>query len=89
MNSNNSWVLKVKDNVYKELSRFPEKDRAKLTRVIEKLPADPYWGDIEKMEGELCIWRRRVGAYRIFYEIVVQGKVIHVYRVQRRTSRTY
>ena len=38
--------------------------------MVEKLPLNPYAGDIKKMEGEEYVWRRRVGAYRIFYEIM-------------------
>lgn len=89
MNSSAGWTLKVRNGVYKTLAKFPKNDCARLTRVIEELPLDPYHGDIEKMEGEDKSWRRRIGAYRIFYEIIPQAKVIYVFRVERRTSGTY
>jgi len=89
MNLNDDWTLKVNERVYKTLTRFSQKDRVKLARVIEELPFDPYQGDIEKMEGEEKSWRRRIGAFRIFYEIISQEKVIYVFRVERRTSKTY
>jgi len=89
MNLSGGWILKVRDNVYQTLERLPKNDKVKLTRTIEELPADPYRGDIEKMEGELRTWRRRVGAYRIFYELLVEQRTIHVFRVERRTSKTY
>lgn len=41
------------------------------------------------MKGEENVWRRRVGSYRIFYEIIVDKKIIYVYDVKRRTSSTY
>jgi len=50
---------------------------------------NPFLGDIEKIKGEENIWRRRVGAYRIFCEIVSQDRIIYVFRVERRTSSTY
>jgi len=53
------------------------------------LPSNPYRGDIEKMKGEENIWRRRIGAYRIFYEIIPKEKVIYVFRAERRTTKTY
>ncbi|PIQ07418.1 MAG: hypothetical protein COW72_00415 [Candidatus Nealsonbacteria bacterium CG18_big_fil_WC_8_21_14_2_50_37_10] len=43
----------------------------------------------KKMRGEKNVWRRRVGAYRIFYELIQKEKVIHVFWVERRTSKTY
>lgn len=89
MNSSAGWELKIRDRVYKELLRFPAADRSRITRVIESLPFNPYAGDIEKMKGEENVWRRRVGAYRIFYEVIVIEKVVYVYRVERRTSKTY
>lgn len=89
MNSNENWKLRIKEKVYKSLSKFPEKDRSRLIRAIEDLPLNPYVGDIEKMEGEENVWRRRVGAYRIFYEIKSRERVIYVFRAERRTSKTY
>jgi len=41
------------------------------------------------MKGEENVWRRRVGAYRIFYELISKEKTINVFRVERRTSKTY
>jgi len=41
------------------------------------------------MRGEENIWRRRVGAFRVFYELLPQEKVVYVFHVKRRTSKTY
>lgn len=71
------------------MNKFPQKDRIRLVKVIEELPSNPYGGDIEEMEDEENTWRRRVGAYRIFYEIRPREKIIYVFRVERRTSKTY
>lgn len=89
MNSNKNWLLRIRKEIYNALDKFPEKDRVRLIKVVEELSSDPYFGDIEKMKGEENIWRRRVGAYRIFYEIRLSEKVIYVFRVERRTSKTY
>jgi mRNA interferase RelE/StbE len=89
MNSSINWQLKIRDKTHKTLSRFPKKDQERLTVAIEGLPTNPFIRDIEKMRGEENIWRRRIGAYRIFYEINLQEKVIYVFRIERRTSKTY
>lgn len=57
-------------------------------QTVRDLPTNPFTGDVEKMEAER-VWRRRVGAYRIFYEIISTQKVIYVFNIKRRTSSTY
>ncbi len=89
MNSNGAWQLLVKESVLKTLSRFPHKTRARLERAINLLPQNPYAGDIEKMKGEPFAWRRRIGDYRIFYELIPSERTIVVSRAERRTSSTY
>jgi len=89
MNSSGNWQIKIRDVVYKQLAEFPKKDRGRLLKVIENLPKNPFAGDIQKMEGEENIWRRRAGSYRIRYEILSKERVIYVFRAERRTSKTY
>mgnify|MGYP001612076835 CR=1 FL=1 len=89
MNSNINWELRIKNRVYKELAKLPLENRGQIIKVVDNLPHNPFAGDIEKIEGEENTWRRRVGAYRIFYEIVSQDRIIYVFRVERRTSSTY
>lgn len=89
MSSNTSWGLRVRNKVYKDISKFPRVDRERILMVIENLPLDPYDGDIEKIKGEDKIWRRRVGNYRISYEIISENKVVYVFNVERRTSSSY
>jgi len=56
---------------------------------LRELVTNPYSGDFKKILGEENSWRRRIGAYRIFYEIIPQEKTIFVFRIERRTSKTY
>jgi len=41
------------------------------------------------MEGRDDVWRRRTGSYRIFYEVDTVRKIIYVFDIKRRTSKTY
>lgn len=84
-----SWVLITNKVVKKQLQRIPKKDKEKIITVIGDFIINPYAGDIEKMEGERNVWRRRVGSYRIFYEILNNKNIIYVFEVVRRTSITY
>lgn len=56
---------------------------------MERMTVDPFIGDIEKMKGEENVWRRRVGSYRIFYEVLKDQKIIYINDLKRRTSNTY
>ena len=89
MNSRKSWVLRVRDSVYKQISKFPAQDQRKILEAIELLPVNLYFGDIEKMKDEKNNWRKRIGSYRLFYEIKQTEKVIYVFWVERRTTKTY
>jgi mRNA interferase RelE/StbE len=89
MRLNENWQLVVRDKVYKKLTKLPKSDRDKIMNTIEKLPLNPFYGDIEKMKGEENSWRKRVGSYRIFYEIIDEDRTVYVYDIKRRTSKTY
>lgn len=89
MSSSKSWNLEIDTGVSKALEKIPRRDAKRFLEAIKLLPANPYFGDIEKMKGEENTWRRRIGSYRIFYKIKIQEKVILVFRLERRTSKTY
>ena len=89
MNSAVPWTVHVDEAVEKQLRRIPHRDKERIFSVIAEIAASPYAGDIVKMRGEKDVWRRRVGAYRIFFEVLSEERVVYVYRVERRTSTTY
>jgi len=89
MSSSGNWDLQIDPDVFKALRKIPRHDIEALLAVVRLLPTDPYFGDIQKMKDEENTWRRRSGAYRIFYKIKVAEKVLLVFRVERRTSSTY
>jgi mRNA-degrading endonuclease RelE of RelBE toxin-antitoxin system len=41
------------------------------------------------MRGEEDVWRRRIGSYRVLYEVATSDRIVHVFRVVRRSSTTY
>lgn len=89
MNSNKNWELKIRHKAYKALTKFSESDRNKIVKAIDALIENPYYGDIQKIKGEENVWRRRVGAYRIFYEIISSESIVYVFNIERRSSNTY
>ena len=84
-----NWELLVPKHVRRSIIRLPRKDQIRIVAALELLALNPFSGDIQKIKNEQNSWRRRTGAYRIFYEIFSKSKIIAVYRVERRASNTY
>lgn len=89
MSSSVSWVLEIDPSVFRTVRKLPREDAKRISLVIRALPLNPYAGDIEKLGGMEDTWRRRVGAYRIFYKLLGREKKIVVFHLERRTSATY
>lgn len=89
MHSNENWVLQVDPAVLKATHKIPRRDAERILFAMRRKQTNPYWGDMKKMRGEKGVWRERVGAYRIFYEIIQDEKIVHVVHLERRTSKTY
>lgn len=89
MNSPKNWNLQVDPAVAKTLERIPRRNAERILEAIKFLQFNPYVGDIQKMKDEESVWRRRIGSYRLFYKIKTPEKVILVFHIERRTSKTY
>ena len=84
-----SWRVRITKKASKEMKRIPKKDARRLFFILEEFTKDPYQGDIEKIKGEDSVWRRRVGNYRIIYEIITNKKYIDIFQIRRRTTNAY
>ena len=84
-----SWELLLAKSARKNITRFPRKDQLRIREILYDLIINHYSGDIEKIKGEKNTWRRRVGNYRILYEINSKAKIIFIADIRRRTSKTY
>jgi len=84
-----SWKVIIYLKVEKQLKRFLKKDAKRIEATFYQFRINPFAGDIEKMEGEENVWRRRVGSYRISYELFPKREIVFVFRVERRTTTTY
>ena len=90
MNSIEKWTLQIDAAVYKFLKKVPRGDAERISFIINnEFPKSPFLGDIRKMGGEHGVWRRRAGAYRIKFEVFKEERVVHIFRVERRGSKTY
>ncbi len=89
MNSEKNWGLQIDPLVFKSLKKLIKKEKEGILSTIEELAINPHFGDIQKIKGENNVWRRRIGSYRLFFEIYPEEKIVHIFHVQRRTTTTY
>ena len=84
-----SWTLRIAHRAEKSLAKSPAKDRMRLVAALGEMQDNPFAGDVVRLQGEENTWRRRVGSYRIIFEIDIKGLTVDVVDVARRTSTTY
>jgi mRNA interferase RelE/StbE len=84
-----SWALRVKKPVRKNVERAPRPERERLVAALESMSRDPFAGDIQPLKGARDAFRRRVGDWRILFEVDRSERVVNVTEIVRRTSTTY
>ncbi len=82
------WTVVLAGPARKALKRVPTGDRTRILAALEEMQQDPFRGDIRKLQG-LPGFRRRVGNWRILFEIVPERHHVVVAAIERRTSTTY
>ena len=89
MSSSSRWELVVTKPAEKRLGTFPPKDRARIQAALLEMRENPFAGDIVRLKALPSAWRRRVGSYRILFDISPEHLRIVVTGIERRTSTTY
>ena len=84
-----TWNLQIAGPARKDLRKLPEKDQSRVKAVLAEMQEDPFRGDIVRLRAQPTAWRRRVGNYRIFFDLYPEQLLIVVVAVRRRTSTTY
>jgi len=84
-----AWNLQITGPAQKEFQKLPARDRARVKDALLAMQQDPFSGAIKRLKGQAAAWRRRVGNYRIVYDLHVEEHRIVVAGILRRTSTTY
>jgi mRNA-degrading endonuclease RelE of RelBE toxin-antitoxin system len=84
-----TWVLHVTGPAQKSLRRLPAKDQARVKAALIAMQNDPFGGDIVRLHAQPTAWRRRLGNYRIFFDVHPERQLVTVVAILRRTSTTY
>ena len=83
------WNLQVAGPAQRDYRKLPAKDQRSVSRALLAMQENPFQGDIKRLKGQQTAWRRRVGNYRILYDLFPDEQLIVVSAILRRTSSTY
>jgi mRNA interferase RelE/StbE len=83
------WLVVLAGPARKSLKRIPPDDRARIRFAIDAMEENPLLGDVRKLKGGQEGFRRRVGDWRIFFDIYPEEQRVVVTGIERRTSTTY
>ena len=83
------WRLLLAGTAQKDFRKLPLADQRRISRALQAMQADPFSGDVVRLKGEATAWRRRVGNYRIIYDLHMEDRLVVVSGILRRTSTTY
>lgn len=81
------WHVNVSGPAAKALARAPSADNRRILAALDGMATDPFAGDVRKLDANL--YRRRVGSYRIVFELHPALRFVQVTAITRRTSTTY
>ena len=82
------WTVVLAGPARKALRRIPTGDRTRVLAALGEMQQNPFQGDIRKLQG-LPGFRRRVGSWRILFEVIPEQRHVVVAAIERRTSTTY
>jgi mRNA interferase RelE/StbE len=82
------WGLVIVSRAKRQLRRLSADEQARIAVVLFEISEDPFRGDAKYLQGTDAL-RRRVGDWRILYELNETKRVIIVTAIKRRGSNTY
>jgi len=83
------WDVVLVRSAEKQLRKVPAQDRERILATLVRMREDPFGGDIAYLKGQEAALRRRVGKWRIFFDVYPQEHRVVVLGIVRRTSTTY
>lgn len=78
-----SYSVEFSAIVRKDFRKIPQADAERILRRIQDLAATPRPSSSKKLKGEE-LFRIRIGAYRVIYEIEDERLVVFIVRVKHR-----
>jgi mRNA interferase RelE/StbE len=84
-----TWKLIFSNSARRNLRKLPLSDRHRIERALGELAFDPSQGDVLPLRNHPAEFRKRVGDYRVFFDVQRDERLVRVHDIVRRTSTTY
>ena len=84
-----TWKLIFSNSARRNLRKLPLNDRRRIDRALDELALDPAQGDVLPLRNHPAEIRKRVGDYRVFFDVERHARLVRVHDIVRRTSTTY
>lgn len=53
------------------------------------MEVDPFARDVDRLKNQPTAFRRRVGDWRIFFDVDLERRLVEIRYIERRTTTTY
>lgn len=83
------WIVLVARSARKKARKFPSKDRERIEAILKEMEQNPFAGDLEHLTNVSPAFRRRVGSFRIKFDVFTERRIVQVYEIKRRNENTY
>jgi len=83
------WGLVIASGAKRQLRRLTDAERHQIDGTFSEMCRNPYHGDVQFLKGSDGALRRRIGDWRILYDLEPEHKIIVITAVKRRGSNTY
>ena len=84
-----TWEFVITNLAARDLRALHRTELEVIDGAFEAMRTDPYGGDIKFLRGAGNTMGRRVGDWRILFELYKDRRLIVVFGVKRRGSKTY
>ena len=84
-----TWIVMIAGPAQQQFRKLPQKEQARVKAVMLSMESEPFQGDLKRLQGKPSSWRRRVGHYRILFDLDFENREIVIHGILRRTTTTY
>ena len=77
------------DKATKNLAKLERRDYLLLRAALAQMEENPFGGDLQWLKNHRPAYRRRVGSYRILFDIFNDSRFIKIQDIRRRKENTY
>ena len=85
------WTIHLSLDAAKRLSKLPRDQQEMLVGSIDRMGADPFFGDVKPLQGKKWRgrYRKRVGRYRLIFAPRHSEHVVEISQILVRSEKTY